>query len=180
MFGFKCISRMFSRVTGYFARHYAIVRREWVVEQYVRAGAVFGEALSYLYMGECVGFHSMKERWAKLERLYAELGYRTIPLEDFVEYGGYGKSIDHLVRVRRPDGEDAVFHAVTFAQNYAEGVLPPLDHPHLGDPSPRVCDADGDPKTKGRTKKGGCDCEARSKDAGKKGVKPDGRKPKDK
>lgn len=156
MFGLKCIGRAIRSVTGYIARQYAIVRREWIVEQYVRAGAVFGEAISYLYMGECVGFHSMKERWAKLERLYADLGYRTIPLEDFVEYGGYGKSIDHLVRIRRDDGETALLHADTFARNYAEGVLPPLDHPHLGDPSPRACESDD---KKAKKKQRGCDCD---------------------
>jgi hypothetical protein len=156
MIGFKCISRALRRMAAAVARRYAIVRREWVVEQYVRSGAVFGDALSYLYMGECIGFHSMKERWAKLERLYAELGYRTIPLEDFIEYGGYGKSIDHLVRVRRADGEEALFHAVTFHERYAQGVMPTLDHPHEGDPTPRVCDKDDSKKNK---KHRGCDCE---------------------
>jgi hypothetical protein len=158
MIGFKCLSRAVRRFTDAIARQYAIVRREWVVEQYVRSGAVFGEALSYLYMGECVGFHSMKERWAKLERLYAELGYRTIPLEDFLEYGGYGKRIDHLVRVYRADGERAVLHSVTFQDRYAQGVMPSLDHPHEGDPTPRTCEQDGSKKGK-KKRGGGCDCE---------------------
>lgn len=154
---FSCLSRAFRKWLDGIARRYAIVRREWVVEQYVRSGAVFGEALSYLYMGECVGFHSMKERWAKLERLYAELGYRTIPLEDFLEYGGYGKSIDHLVRLRRADGEEPVLHAVIFQERYAQGIMPSLDHPHEGDPAPRICDQDG--SKKGKKKGGGCDCD---------------------
>jgi hypothetical protein len=152
---FKCLSRAVRRMSDAIAVRYAVVRREWVVEQYIRSGALFGEALSYLYMGECVGFHSMKERWAKLERAYAELGYRTIPLEDFVEYGGYGKKIDHLVRVRRAHGESAILHAVTFHERYEQGIMPTLDHPHEGDPTPRTCENDG----KKKDNKGGCDCE---------------------
>ncbi len=120
----------------------AAIRREYIVEQYVRSGAVFGEALSYLYMGECVGFHGMKVRWAKLERLYAELGYRTIPVEDFLEYAGYGKALDHLIRVKRTDGEEAKLHAVTFQLRYEEGILPELDIPHQGEPSKRTCQDD--------------------------------------
>jgi hypothetical protein len=155
MIGFKCLSRAFRRMYVAVAAQLAIIRREWVVEHYVRSGALFGEALSHLYMGECVGFHSMKERWAKLERVYAELGYRTIPLEDFVEYGGYGKSIDHLVRVRRTENEEAVMHAVTFQERYEQGIMPTLDHPHEGAPTPRVCDDD----SKKNKKQRGCDCD---------------------
>jgi len=140
----------------YVATQFAMVRREWVVEHYVRSGAVFGEALSYLYMGECIGFHGMKERFAKLERLYAEYGYRTIPLEDFVEYGGYGKKIDHLLRVKRETGEEPIFHAVTFQERYEEGIMPTLDHPHEGAPTPRTCDKNDSKKKK---KQRGCDCD---------------------
>lgn len=156
----KCLTSAIRRMAASVKRRYLAIRREYIVEQYVRSGAVFGEALSYLYMGECVGFHSMKERWAKLERSYAELGYRTIPLEDFLEYGGYGKAIDHLVRVKRTEGEEPTLHAITFQQRYAQGILPELDVPHQGTPTQRTCDGADDKRTKRKKKKNGCDGKA--------------------
>lgn len=162
MFRFTCITRAIQAFARSIQRQIAIVRREYIVEQYVRSGAVFGEALSHLYMGECVGFHGMKERWAKLEQLYADLGYRTIPVEDFVEYGGYGKAIDHKVRVKRSEGEAPVLHAVTFQERYAQGILPELDVPHQGEPTLRTCETD--PKDK---KKKTCDGTQSCKNDGK-------------
>jgi hypothetical protein len=154
----KCITSAIRKITSAITRRWAALRREYIVEQYVRSGAVFGEALSYLYMGECVGFHGMKERWTQLERLYAGLGYRTISLESFVEYGGYGKAIDHLVRVKRADDEQPVFHSVTFQQRYAQGILPELDHPHDGEPTQRTCKSDGRNASKKKKGSNSCDC----------------------
>lgn len=153
MIRLKCLTQAFRAIMRTVQRQIAIIRREYIVEQYVRSGAVFGEALSHLYMGECIGFHGMKERWAKLERSYAGLGYRTIRLEDFVEYGGYGKAIDHLVRIKRAGGEEPVLHADTFHQRYQQGMLPDLDVPHQGEPTMRTCDTD----PKNNKKPPGCD-----------------------
>jgi hypothetical protein len=112
--------------------------REEVVSQYVRAGAQFGEALSYIAMGECVGFHSMQRKWAQTEREYAKLGYRTLAVDDFIEHGGYGKSIDHLLRVERASAEPTVYHAEVFAQRYKDGFRPRIDFKSLlNDGSPQ-------------------------------------------
>lgn len=81
-----------------------------VVRRYLKAGAEFGNAVSYIYLGECVGFDSMLSRWENAERDYVNLGYKAIALDDFVEHGGYGVNIDHLVRVPL-NGEEPVYHA---------------------------------------------------------------------
>lgn len=43
------------------------------------------------------------------EEAYAELGYRIIPLQDWVDYGGWGVSIDDLWLVKREEGERPEF-----------------------------------------------------------------------
>lgn len=117
---------------------FSYVRRQYIVERYVRAGARFGEAISYIYMGECIGFHSIRARWERFERKYASLGYRTISLDDFIEYGGYGKSIDHLLRITREEGESAVIHADVYEHRYQAGFKPAIDVPAmLEDGQPR-------------------------------------------
>lgn len=109
----------------------ASVRKAVIVEQYIRAGARFGEALSYLAMGECVGFGRMKKRWADAERQYARLGFRTIAIDDFIEYGAYGTSIDHLVSVARAAGEEPVYHADVFEERYKAGFKPKIKFDQL-------------------------------------------------
>ena len=96
------------------------LRHEYVIEQYLRTGAQFGDALNRLYMGECVDIADVKKRFAQLERRYASLGYRTITLDEFVEYGAYGRSLHHLLRVPRDLGEAAVYHADRLEAEYLE------------------------------------------------------------
>jgi hypothetical protein len=98
-----------------------------VEKKYVSAGAQFGDAVSYLYMGECVGFESMLNRWADWEQEYVDRGYRTVPLDNFVELGGYGKSIDHLLGHKLKENEEPIFHAQIYRDNYLGKVAPAID-----------------------------------------------------
>ena len=41
----------------------------------------------------------------EIEVLYAALGYRIIPLQDWIDYAGWGVSLDHLWKVKRDDME---------------------------------------------------------------------------
>lgn len=102
------------------------LRREYIIEQYLRAGARFGDALGRLEMGECVPLDSMIKHFAKLERRYASLGYRTIPLQEFVEYGAYGRAIHNLLRVQRELGEAAIYHADRLQEEYRTNGLAPM------------------------------------------------------
>jgi hypothetical protein len=88
-----------------------------VVQRYVDAGAVFGDVVSMIYMGECIGFEGMLKAWEEAERDYAALGYRTIDLDSFVGYGGWGKELEGLT-VARDEGEEPVYHAAYYREHY--------------------------------------------------------------
>ncbi len=98
-----------------------------VEKRYVRAGAEFGDAASYLYMGECLDFRIHLLVWEDWEEEYAKRGYRTMPLDDFVEFGGYGKSIDHLLGKEREDGEDPIFYAKMFQEAFPDEIPPAIN-----------------------------------------------------
>lgn len=97
-----------------------------VEKAYLEAGRVFGDAVSYIYMGECIGFSKLLDEWAKWEKEYAERGYRTISLDAFVQYGGYGKKIENLNEVR-DKGEDPIFHSEIYQKIYLGRIAPVLD-----------------------------------------------------
>lgn len=94
-----------------------------VAERYRRAGAVFGDAVSYLYMGECIGFKDRLDDWALWEKEYARRGYATFSIDAFVELGGYGRSIEGFGR-RLKDGEVAVLHAEIYREKFLGQVEP--------------------------------------------------------
>ncbi len=50
---------------------------------YKRTGEIFGCAVSYLYMGEAVGFENMLNTWAFWEREYARRGFVTLSVNVF-------------------------------------------------------------------------------------------------
>lgn len=84
---------------------------------YVNAGKMFGEAVSYIYMGECVGFEYLLTKWEKWEAEYARRGYYTVPIDYFIECGSYGKPLSGL-RVKRSEGEKPIFHAKIYREVY--------------------------------------------------------------
>lgn len=89
-----------------------------VVAGYVMAGAEFGSAVSYIYMGECVGFEDLLRRWEDAENSYALLGYKTLSIDDFVHAGAYDIEIEPLLRQPRKVGEEPVFHAAYYRKNF--------------------------------------------------------------
>ena len=96
-------------------------------ENYLRAGGHFGDAVSYIYMGECIGFKKLLDTWARLEHEYADRGFRTISLDAFIEYGGYGKDITDLLGVQRDQDEKPVLHAELYRTHHLGKVQPTLD-----------------------------------------------------
>jgi len=99
---------------------------KWIKTRYAEAGRIFGDAVSYIYMGECVGFDRMLANWEKLEAEYAKRGYRTLLVDDFVAYGGYGTPLKDL-GVRRAEGEEPVFHAKIYREDYLGKIRPALN-----------------------------------------------------
>lgn len=98
-----------------------------VAALYKDAGGVFGSAVSYLYMGECIGFERLLEHWRFWEHEYAQRGYHTLSVDDLVDYGGYGKDIEAKLLVRREEGEDPVYHANIYRQRHLGKVKPVVD-----------------------------------------------------
>lgn len=96
---------------------------ERLVQKYIKAGAEFGDAVSYLYIGECIGFEELLNAWAKKEKEYADKGFRTIPIDDFILYGGYGKEIKGINQLRKPK-EEPIFHAEIYRERFL-GKIPP-------------------------------------------------------
>lgn len=96
------------------------------IQRYVDTGAIFGDAVSYIYMGQCVGFEARLQAWEEAEEAYAALGFRTLSLDDFVDYGGYGKELMGL-KVARDEGEVPIFHARFYRENFLNKVEPLID-----------------------------------------------------
>lgn len=93
-------------------------RANKVTKAYLDSGYNFGDAVSYLFIGKCVGFDDQQLAWEKAEEQYAQLGYRTISLDEFIAAGGYGKDINHLVKVNREPNEPVILHAKIYAERY--------------------------------------------------------------
>ena len=86
-----------------------------VEANYVEAGSDFGDAVSYDYLGECLGFDGMFLSWARWELEYSGRGYKTISLEDFIAHGGYGKSLKGL-GIKREPKEQMILYSVLYRQ----------------------------------------------------------------
>ena len=106
-----------------------------VEKHYAEAGRIFGDAVSYIYMGECVGFADLLAKWEKWEAEYAKRGYRTLPVDDFVAYGGYGTPLENL-SAKRAEGEETVFHAKIYREVYLGKIKSAVNLSELMKPVP--------------------------------------------
>jgi len=100
-----------------------------VLEHYRKAGAAFGDAVSYIYMGECVGFTKLHAEWARWELEISRRGFRTFSVDDFISLGGYGMPIKGFGE-RCAEGEEIVLHAEIYRELWLGKVKPAI---HLGD-----------------------------------------------
>ena len=100
-------------------------------ENYLDAGELFGSDVSYLYMGECVGFEDHLDRWAKYESEYANRGYKTISVDKFIDAGGYGKDISNLLGQKRKEGEKPILHAKIYRDHFLGKMRSAIDHNEL-------------------------------------------------
>ncbi len=87
-----------------------------VEKKYLEAGRVFGDNLSYIFLGKCVEFEKNLDKLISWELEYAKRGFKTIPLNEFVEFGGYGKDIKNSLGKKRDAGEKPLYPA----QNYKD------------------------------------------------------------
>lgn len=100
-------------------------RQKKIVDEYRNAGSDFGNAVSYLYLGECIDFREKFERWEAAEQAYAGLGFRTLSIDDFVQIGGYSNTLDEKFRVSRELSERIVLHAAVYRERFLTSPIAP-------------------------------------------------------
>lgn len=108
---------MFIRLFAYF------LSDKQVQKKYCQAGGEFGSAVSYIYMGECIGFKGMLKKWEMWEAEYIKRGFHALSIDDFVDYGGYGKPLNNL-GVKRIKDEVPAYHAKMYRELYLGKVEP--------------------------------------------------------
>lgn len=119
------ITRLFRKLTGRPIKVIPITD-EQVVARYVLAGAEFGDVVSMIYLGECIGFEGILNAWEEAERDYAALGFRTCSLDDFIDHGAYDKELKGL-NVPRDIGEGAVYHAAYYRKHFFKNLSAIID-----------------------------------------------------
>jgi len=101
-----------------------LLRDSTVEKKYVKSGAIFGDVVSYLPMGECIGFEKFLGKWESWEKEYVRRGYRTISLDRFIEFGGHGKPIDDIIGQKREQEEEPIFHAQIYREKFLGKINP--------------------------------------------------------
>ena len=67
-----------------------------LIAKYISVGEDLGDAISYSYMGEIVGFERLKKKFIKLQSKIIARGYLPYTLKEFVDAGGWGKKLPVL------------------------------------------------------------------------------------
>ena len=110
---------------------YGMVVRRWysdaaVIRKYSASGRVFGYAVSFVSpMGECVGFEELLNEWDFWERHLLLRGYRSLPIDDFVQYGGYGIALPPIEK-SSPESP-CLSHAEIYRQMFLGKIGPAMD-----------------------------------------------------
>ena len=81
-----------------------LIKKLWekiVINQYVSAGLQWGDATSYGFMGEAVGYKSMEKRLKFWEKYYKKFGYEPVDCHIWVSAGGYGLDYEPYLRIRK-------------------------------------------------------------------------------
>jgi hypothetical protein len=115
----KKILAFFKKIyTLLFVRYIKTISDPSLEKRYLKAGGQFGDAVSYIWMGECIGFEDLLNTWAVIEQEYASRGFRTISIDDFVGYGGWGHDVSNLIGKPRKTNEPPVLHAELYRVMY--------------------------------------------------------------
>lgn len=85
-------------------------------EKYLETGKLFA---AMWYMRPCakaVGFDKTFKQWEKLEKEYAQRGYRTVSQSDFYQMGIDSDLAKELMPTKREEGEEPIFHAAVIKE----------------------------------------------------------------
>jgi len=81
-----------------------LIKKLWekiVINQYVSAGLQWGDATSYGFMGEAVGYKSMEKRLKFWEKHYKNFGYEPVNRHIWIGAGGYSLDYEPYLRIRK-------------------------------------------------------------------------------
>lgn len=94
-------------------------KHDKITAEYRQVACNIGDAISYMGMGDVWitlrgEDYSMRDAQVyhvldELEEAYAGLGYRIVPLDNWIDYAGWGVKMDHLWLVKREEDERPVF-----------------------------------------------------------------------
>ena len=107
-----------NRLKAKIAARKAKKHHDKIISDYRSFATGFGDGLSYAYLGEpSVQAHNGKwlnleeclDYLDQLEEAYAALGYRVLSIDDWIDHGGYNRSIDAVWLVKRAEDEKPVF-----------------------------------------------------------------------
>jgi len=108
----ECMRKFIDKVRMYFAQRAENKVKKW----YIEAGNTFGDAVSYLYIGECVGFRDMLATWEYWEQEIVKYGYKPFDVDAFIGSGGHNKKLPEFEKLS--NGEEPVFHAKIYREKY--------------------------------------------------------------
>lgn len=80
------------------------IKRLWekiVIHKYVSTGLHWGDATSYDFMGEPLGYKSLCKKMDVWELEYEKLDYIPLDRERWVEAGGYGREYKSQLRLKK-------------------------------------------------------------------------------
>lgn len=98
---------------------------QYVKKRYKQAGAIFGDASSYSFMGECANVKRLLGSWAFWEQEFIRRGYRSVSLDQFIGYGGWAKPLENFGE-KRNEGEKPTFHADIYRKLYLGRIKPAI------------------------------------------------------
>ncbi len=105
----------------FFSGKTAILSNQELEQKYLKAGKRFGDGLvSYLYRGECIELREILDKLAEYEKEYAKRGYKTISIDDFVGFGGYGYPINYLLGKKLEADEVPRYHSEIYRDKFLE------------------------------------------------------------
>lgn len=81
----------------------------YIIKRYVLSACDFAEGISHVTVSTKLSVEAALLDWETAEREYAELGFRTLQLADFIDHVSWGVPLKN-VGVKRAKGEEPVFH----------------------------------------------------------------------
>lgn len=130
--------KFWQKIIGLFKKKVVIKIEELsgqeVEKHYIASGKEFGDAVSYIILGQCEGFEDMLNEWAKWEKEYACRGYRTLPIDDFIEFGNWSIPLEGI-STKRDKNESTILYAGLYRAFFLNKIPPAINIHELANPS---------------------------------------------